>query len=77
MRRVFLQRATIMGFEIDPNLDTPTGIECPRPDCDKIVVYNGNYFCECGWAAPDWRFTPDEQRYMNRLYEGLKAVRSA
>jgi hypothetical protein len=71
--KTFQKKASKKGFEVDPELDNPTGVECPRPDCDKIVVYNGNYFCACGWACPppESRLTTEQKRYIARLIHGL------
>lgn len=41
-------------IRVDLNYDRPTGVRCPT-NCGNIVVYNGNYFCECGWALADIR----------------------
>lgn len=67
----FLARASTKGFGVS-SFDRSTGVQCPRIQCSSIVVYNGNYFCPCGWAAPDSRRLEAEEKYMQLLYDGLK-----
>lgn len=51
----WLRRARPAGFDVDLQCDRPAGVRCPRPKCQEVIVYNGNYFCRCGWAFPDIR----------------------
>lgn len=68
--KTFLRLASPKGFSVEDGRST--GVPCPRPDCNEIVVYNGNYFCACGWAAPDFKLTEAQADYMELLHEGLK-----
>lgn len=69
--RYFRQRANPQGFAVDPLIDRSTGVECIR-GCGNIVVYNGNYFCECGWAAPEYTYcSPPQKKFLDKLIMGL------
>lgn len=71
----WLRKASITGFEVN-EFDAKTGITCPRKDCNQKIVYNGNYFCSCGWAAECDKPSCKESRIFNEsLIEGLKKLR--
>lgn len=74
--RTFLRRSRAEGFDV--SLCDPTGIPCPREECQLIVVYNGNYFCACGWACPPDgpRLTAEQKAFINLLYNGLMEYRA-
>lgn len=74
--KTFTRRARKEGF--DTEKADPTGIPCPREECQLIVVYNGNYFCACGWACPTegpW-LTESQSAYIGLLYNGLMEYRA-
>lgn len=64
----WLRLSSENGFEIDPLTDQSTGIPCPRDNCGP-VVYNGNYFARCGWAAEPDRPSSSASAMFNRRLE--------
>lgn len=67
----WLRKSNPKGFEIK-NYDQPTGVPCPT-GCGSKVVYNGNYFCECGWAlATD--VDPTKHEGMSEFLDALRAA---
>jgi hypothetical protein len=65
-----LWKASAEGFDVDYHIDKPAGVRCPRPDCEEEVVYNGNYFCKCGWALPD--VNPEKHKGMQEWLDSLR-----